>query len=108
MDYIAQEDPNKPEVPDPSFTGNVCLKTGKPLESSYFCIGKKRYNLKSRVCWLSGEPLVKKHYRVFCFTRQYDGVNIYRPMNPDSRAKWCSNCAKTGKPIIGPYVKAIG
>ena len=109
LEKVAAIDPNKEKDPNPEWVGKfVCQMTGQAIEGKHFSLGKKRYALKSRVCWLSGEPLVKKHYRVYCFSRRYDNVPIYRAMNPDSRSKWQQVCAKTGAPILGPYVKAIG
>jgi hypothetical protein len=107
LEVVSELDPNSDKGPKFS-GGRICNESGKEIKGKHFSIGKRRYNLCAKRCWLSNEPLVKKHYKVYCFTRKYDGVHIYRTMNPDSREKWTSKCAKTGKPILGPYVKAIG
>ncbi len=87
LEIISELDPNCDK--GPKFTGGrICNETGEEIKGKHFSIGKKRYSLKAKRCWLSNEPLVKKHYHVYCFTRKYDGVHIYRTMNPDSRDKW--------------------
>ena len=89
LEKITAVDPNKEKDPNPEWVGkNVCQMTGQPIVGKHYSLGKKRYALNTRLCWFSGENLVKKHYRVYCFSRRYDNVPIYRAMNPDSRLKY--------------------